>query len=631
MFGFISATIETPTQTESTTTTSTTNEPLFATTFELPIQYLKNKHILPPSIIKDLELIETLDGTNNDGIPSGVYKVLFDVKSGETFKQQLLKKQSEYYTTDVGFINDTIEIIKSSYIIDDTVMKPVNDEKIIEIWHDLKDDEYFLEKYSYMEWSYLENLNNSSFFLWLYACMNIISPLLTFLIPIIFIILPIILMVVFGEPITLQTYYSYMKDLSRQHFIGTILGAIDGSITWDKMTGVLVSAMFYGISIYQNIIGGYHFYNNMKQVNDHLIEIRDYLVTTEKRMENFVKIAKGGVSYAPFLRDLANHQIVIAEMKNEVENVRAFAVDFQKCGELGELLSAFYKLHKSSRFESSLRYSMGFNAYYASIQSIGAHLAVGNVHECSVGLANNDDEVVASIKQQYYPLLQKETAVKNDVSFGDNIVLTGSNGCGKSTLMKTSILNFILAQQTGVGFFDEMHFIPFENFHCYLNIVDTGANNDSLFMAQSRRSKEIMSAIVKGGSHFCILDEIFCGTEIDSCRDACIAFIGELTKNNRCRFILSTHIVDVATRLEGKTVENHKMEVVQTGDDIKNTYRIVPGISNVRGAVSIFKKMDFPQSFIDSVKSSLQPQIQKKNKKNGHNDMLLRKPKLVRQ
>jgi len=630
MFGFISATIETPTQTESTattTTTTTTKEPLFATIFELPIQYRKKKHILPPSIIKDLELIETLDGANNYGIPGGVYKVLFDVKSGETFKQQLLKKQSEYYTTDVGFINDTIEIIKSPYIIDDTITngKHVNDEKIIEIWQDLKEDEYFLEKYSYMEWSYLENLNNSSFFLWLYACMNIISPLLTFLIPIVFIILPIILMVVFGEPLTLQTYYSYIKDLSRQHFIGTILGAIDGSITWDKMTGVLVSAMFYGISIYQNIIGGYHFYNNMKQVNDHLISIRDYLITTETRMENFVKIAKGGVSYAPFLRELANHQIVVSEMKREVENVRAFAVDFQKCGELGELLSAFYKLHKSARFETSLRYSMGFNAYYESIVSISALLASGNVHECSIA-------DTTTIKQQYYPLLQKETAVKNDVSFGDSIVLTGSNGCGKSTLMKTTILNFILAQQTGVGFFDEMHFTPIENFHCYLNIVDTGANNDSLFMAQSRRSKEIMSAIVKGGSHFCILDEIFCGTEIDSCRDACIAFIGELTKNDRCRFILSTHIVDVATRLEGKTIANHKMEVVQTGDHIKNTYRIVPGISNVRGAVSIFKKMDFPQSFIDSVKSSSsQPQIQKKNKKNRHNDMLLRKPKLVRQ
>jgi DNA mismatch repair ATPase MutS len=173
--------------------------------------------------------------------------------------------------------------------------------------------------------------------------------------------------------------------------------------------------------------------------------------------------------------------------------------------------------------------------------------------------------------------------------------------------MKTTLINVILSQQIGFGFYDSMKFTPYDSFHCYLNIIDTGANNDSLFMAQSRRSKDIMSAIVKGGAHLCILDEIFCGTEIKSCTDSCVAFINELLKNGDCRFILSTHIVDICKKrdvVKSGKVANYKMEVIESGDDIKNTYRLVPGISRVKGALSVFKKMDFPQDFIKYIRDN---------------------------
>ena len=209
-------------------------------------------------------------------------------------------------------------------------------------------------------------------------------------------------------------------------------------------------------------------------------------------------------------------------------------------------------------------------------------------------------------------------SVENDIILDKNIILTGSNGCGKSTLMKTTLINIILSQQFGFGFYEDMTFIPYDNFHCYLNIIDTGATNDSLFMAQSRRSKEIMDTIEKGGSHFCILDEIFCGTEIKSCTDSCIAFINELLKNNKCKFILSTHITKIC-KTKFKQVANYKMEVIENGDDIKNTYKLVPGISNVKGALSVFKNMDFPSDFINYIRQN----------KNNDDDVVLQ-PKLKR-
>lgn len=607
--------------------------PLFDTTFQLPIHYLTDKHKMSSDIIADLELVTTNDNTNgtttgtDDGDTcNGIYKVLFDIKTGEIFKNQMVKKWSEYYTTDEQFINNTIDVIKSSDLIDNVDGRDISDiimdETVVQIWKDLKEDEYFLEKYSYMEWQYLESFNNSPLFLWLYSCINIISPLLTILIPLLFFVFPVVLMIIFYQPFTFESYFAYLKELSKHHFIGNMIGIIDGSVDfgWDKIMGGLVSILFYGISIYQNIIGGFHFYNNMKRMNDHLISLRKYLSLTEQRIDTFLKIINNNVTplttYDTFCTELKKQRTIIVEMQKEVDNVSEFAVDFKKCGELGTLLCAFYQFHKNPVYEETLKYTMGFNGYFGSLVALKTQYMDNIISSCSISSitsitpdtpdtpdtdgANNTDTV---IKQQYYPLLGIG-GVKNDITLDKNIVLTGSNGCGKSTLMKTTMINIILSQQIGFGFYDKMSLVPYDKFHCYLNIIDTGANNDSLFMAQSRRSKDIMASIEKGGRHFCILDEIFCGTEIKSCTDSCIAFINELLKNRDCRFVLSTHITDICKKKFGGKVANYKMEVIESGDDIKSTYRIVPGVSNVKGALSVFKNMDFPEDFINYIRSN---------------------------
>ena len=117
---------------------------LFETTFQLPIYYLENKHKLSTELIKDLELNNTQN--NSDTVKSdGIYKILFDIKTGEVFKNEMVKKWCEYYTTNTEYINDTIKIIKSPLLTDND-KGGISDESILTIWNDLKNDEYFLEK-----------------------------------------------------------------------------------------------------------------------------------------------------------------------------------------------------------------------------------------------------------------------------------------------------------------------------------------------------------------------------------------------------------------------------------------------------------------------------------------------------
>ena len=55
----------------------------------------------------------------------------------------------------------------------------------------------------------------------------------------------------------------------------------------------------------------------------------------------------------------------------------------------------------------------------------------------------------------YFPNLKDNNPVKNSYEFNKHIILTGPNAAGKTTLLKTSLINVILNQQFGCGFYDK--------------------------------------------------------------------------------------------------------------------------------------------------------------------------------
>ena len=75
-----------------------------------------------------------------------------------------------------------------------------------------------------------------------------------------------------------------------------------------------------------------------------------------------------------------------------------------------------------------------------------------------------------------------------------NIILTGPNAAGKTTLLKSSIINLLFIQQIGYGYFKSAEVTPFDYIHSYINIPDT-SSRDSLFQAEARRCKEIINVV----------------------------------------------------------------------------------------------------------------------------------------
>ena len=53
----------------------------------------------------------------------------------------------------------------------------------------------------------------------------------------------------------------------------------------------------------------------------------------------------------------------------------------------------------------------------------------------------------------------------------------------ETTLLKSTLINLILSQQIGFGFYKSAYINPYKHIHCYINIPDT-SGRDSLFPKQ---------------------------------------------------------------------------------------------------------------------------------------------------
>ena len=166
---------------------------------------------------------------------------------------------------------------------------------------------------------------------------------------------------------------------------------------------------------------------------------------------------------------------------------------------------------------------MDCNGYIKNIISIQKHIKNKNMNYCKY-IDEKDEkdkkDKKTEFKNLYYAELLKDynnrnscQIVKNNIKLNNNLVLTGPNASGKTTILKSTLFNIILCQQIGCGFFDEANVNIYDYIHCYINIPDT-SGRDSLFQAEARQCKNILSVIEenKNSKHLCIFDELYSGT-----------------------------------------------------------------------------------------------------------------------
>ena len=564
--------------------------------FRLPITYLdpSDRHTLSQVVAEDLEL--SLPGTD-----TSMYQRLFRPTS--QFGTNMIPAWTEYYTTNTTFLEETQYLISKIKQISLAEKYVPNYETFRQIWRDVKEDSFFLEKYGYMEWSILAHFNENSSFLQCLSVINVVSPLISLFLPLIFVILPFIILKIQRIPINFSVYLEVLKSVAKNHFIGKALMSMT-SFSWDKAAYLGVTAGLYFLQIYQNVSICHRFYRNMIQMNQHLVDLREFVHHSIQQMDTVLDITEKLSSYRGFNEHMMVHLDALRKIQLEMSLIRPFEHSVSKFGESGYMLRCFYRLHTLVEYDAALRYASGFEGYLDNLRGISANVAEGHV---SMAAFVSDASGTTMVDQCYPALVGEENVALNTVELNKNMILSGPNRSGKTTLLKATALNVIFTQQVGCGFYASAAFCPYTHIHSYLNIPDT-SGRDSLFQAESRRCKDILDHIrnakVKGRArHFCIFDELYSGTNPEEATKAGHAFLKYLNQFDNVNFMLTTHYIKICKKfLKSERVENYMMYVCPHGNEGFNyTFTLKKGISKVKGAIQVLKDMEYPTEIIESM------------------------------
>ena len=248
-------------------------------------------------------------------------------------------------------------------------------------------------------------------------------------------------------------------------------------------------------------------------------------------------------------------------------------------------------------------YSFGFHGYIDNIEGFNENIRENKLSPCKFSKKHRS----TIFKKSYYPSLMNHNPIKNTTTFKTNKIITGPNASGKTTVLKTSLINVIISQQMGFGFYESATIYPFKFIHCYLNIPDT-SGRDSLFQAEARRCKEILDIVLQNSkdTHFCVFDELYSGTNPEEAIVSANAFMTYLVKYKKVTCMLTTHFHKLCDHLgKNELIDNYHMQTQKTDDNFKYTYLMKPGISTIRGGIKVLHDMNYPQEIIDETEKML--------------------------
>ena len=555
--------------------------------FKPPIYYNPKRMELKQHIIDDLELVKTIDSS---GSPIYSYCLNTENELSVTVAPQLC----QYYTTDTDFLKDNQTLLKTYK----KQAKIVSYKEMLDLWKEIKSDTGFKDKYYYLDWPMLEHLNKSEHFLEAMSVYNMTSPIISLFVPIILLIIPFFVIRLKGLSVTMSEYINVLKVVISNHAIGKLFTKF-GEVSFNERIYLVLSAAFYVFSIYQNILVCYRFNNNMYKIHQFLKDTEVYLDNTTATMNNYLSYSSKLITHDRFNEVLRDKMTVLQKFKQAISGLTEYKLtNYKKVLEIGYVLKYFYQLYEDPVYNAAFLYSFGFNGYIDCIQGIQT-----NVEERKVNFADfTDDFKKARIVNNYYACLKDAVPVKNTIKFKKNLIVTGPNASGKTTILKSSLINIILTQQFGCGFYDSAELKPYKYIHCYLNIPDT-SGRDSLFQAEARRCKEILDIVDanKDDGHFCAFDELYSGTNPEEAVSSATAFMQYLIKNKNLCCILTTHFVKVCKKLnKNANISNWQMIAKKTGNTIKYTYKLDKGISTVKGGISVLCDMNYPAEIINN-------------------------------
>ena len=252
------------------------------------------------------------------------------------------------------------------------------------------------------------------------------------------------------------------------------------------------------------------FYKNTVTINRHFKNITAYLENTKNNLTMFIEKIDPLLSYRRYKKYLQEKLDALSDFYDKLKHIPLAGFHPKTIPFMGYTMKQFYLLYESEEIEDLLLFSFGFNGYLDTLTGMYQKIKDRSIRKTKY---KHQKKPILRMTNSYSPTMQTKKIVPNTVNLSKHLIVTGPNASGKTSLLKNTIMNLLLSQQIGYGYYKKATITPFDSIHCYLNIPDT-SSRDSLFQAEARRCYNILKEIERtpDEKHFCIFDELFSGT-----------------------------------------------------------------------------------------------------------------------
>ncbi|WLI90649.1 hypothetical protein Q4S45_05890 [Massilia sp. R2A-15] len=221
---------------------------------------------------------------------------------------------------------------------------------------------------------------------------------------------------------------------------------------------------------------------------------------------------------------------------------------------------------------------------YLRVAGVEADLALAR-HLLACGptcRAERSDGAVV-IEQAVHPLLERPAALTIALH-GRGAFISGQNGVGKSTLLRTIGLNLLAARAFGFCYASRAS-VPMLPVFASMQSEDSMLGGESLYIAELQRARELLAAAAGPGRIICLIDEIFRGTNHLESVSAAAAVLDELARHGTV--IVSSHNLVLASLLE------HRLAPLCVAPGADGALALSPGVLVQTNGIALLAQRGF--------------------------------------
>lgn len=398
-------------------------------------------------------------------------------------------------------------------------------------------------------------------------------------------------------------YLNNIGDCSNKKHIFMLLALVTsiGMLFVDVVIGVFAFLVVVAINMtsylreknnIQPYLCSFSYIMRLLQCGDHILainlkEMTEYSKSMEQKIARLAPIRRNYGVISGMNSSSGNPLEIVADYFNMLTHV-----DIMRFNHMVRLV----KEHKEEIYE--LVEAIG---YIDAVISIGAFRE--SLENYCVPEFDEGKEVHLCIKDGYHPSIKEP--VVNSFMQKRGMLVTGSNASGKSTFLKMTAINAILAQTIHTCAASSYHGGLYK-IYSSMALRDDLMAGDSYYIVEIKALKRIMDVAEEKCENplMCFVDEVLRGTNTVERISASTQIMDSLARKGVYCFA-ATHDIEL-THLLAEEYDNYHFEEDVKDGDVLFSYRLLEGRAQTRNAIKLLKVIGFSDEITEQAEDRAQ-------------------------